>query len=315
MSGLGGKFLFGLIFGAVVCTVIVVAGDAGAMRDAFIVAKWQWLVCAALCSMGVYAGRFGKWCIFLHALGIHVPIGENLGIFFSGIAMGITPGKVGEVLKSYLLREVRGVAFSRTAPTIVAERLTGVLGCMLLCLASLAVLGRGTWYSIVVCALAFAVSATVIIVFRWPAVAERVFAFLRRAPRLARIEEPLRVMYESLVTLLDARTIALCVVLSSGYWFMECLIFHSLLRAFGIDDALAQDVFVLTSVSIGGGLTLLPGSIGALEGGLIGVLVYTGAAPAIASAVTLLHRFFAMWFYVLLGAVILMLRYRRHICK
>lgn len=311
MSGLGRKLLVGLVFGALVCTVILLAGDAGAMAAAVRAADAHWLACAAACSICIYAGRFLKWQVFLGVLRIEVPLWESLRIFLSGISMGITPGKVGEVLKSYILRETHGVDFSRTAPTVVAERLTGVLGCMLLCLVSLAVLGQGTWYSFVVCMLAFVVSAAVFAFFRCPLFARLVFSLLGRLSRLARARDALQTMYLSLADILNVRTIALCVVISVGYWFMECLVFYALLQAFGIGGTLAHAVFVLTSLSIGGGLTLLPGSIGALEGGLIGVLVYEGATASTAGAVTLLHRFFAMWLYVLVGAGILLKWYRK----
>lgn len=311
MKGLSRKFLLGLVFGAIVCTVILLAGDADAMRAAIIQADKTWLALALLCSVGVYTGRFLKWQLFLQVLQVKVPVGESLRIFLSGISMGITPGKVGEVLKSYLLTQTHGVPFSRTAPTIVAERLTGVLGCMLLCLLALAVLGQGTWYSYVVCALAFAISAAVLAFFRCRFFAQLVLDWLERLAYLSKFSAALQNMYVSFADILGARTLCLCIVLSMGYWFMECMVFYAVLSAFGLSYGLPQAVLILTALSIGGGLTLLPGSIGALEGGLIGVLVMQGATTGVAAAVTLLHRFCAMWLYVLMGAVILLACYRK----
>jgi hypothetical protein len=47
-----------------------------------------------------------------------LPKWDSFLMFFSGLAMVITPGKVGEWLKSYLLREVHGTPVARSAPIL-----------------------------------------------------------------------------------------------------------------------------------------------------------------------------------------------------
>src|SRR5579884_2380173 len=42
----------------------------------------------------------------------------------SGLSMAITPGKVGELLKCYLLKRSTGEAISRTSPVVMCERMT-----------------------------------------------------------------------------------------------------------------------------------------------------------------------------------------------
>ena len=50
---------------------------------------------------------------------------DSLLTFLSACVLTVTPGKVGEVLKSLLLFETHGVAVARTAPIVIAERVTG----------------------------------------------------------------------------------------------------------------------------------------------------------------------------------------------
>ena len=47
--------------------------------------------------------------------------------------MTVTPGKVGEWLKSYLLKEVHGTPVTRSAPILLAERLTDSLALLIIC--------------------------------------------------------------------------------------------------------------------------------------------------------------------------------------
>ena len=42
----------------------------------------------------------------------------------SGLITSITPGKMGELLKSYLVKQIKNIPISKTAPIIFAERIT-----------------------------------------------------------------------------------------------------------------------------------------------------------------------------------------------
>ena len=46
--------------------------------------------------------------------------------------MSVTPGKMGEVFKSFLLHEYRGISIARTASVVVAERLLDLVALVLL---------------------------------------------------------------------------------------------------------------------------------------------------------------------------------------
>ena len=75
-----------------------------------------------------YVGRFLRWLYYLRVLKVTVPLGVNAAIFAAGLSMTISPGKLGEVLKSVFVRRVSGVPIDRTAPAVVAERATDGTG-------------------------------------------------------------------------------------------------------------------------------------------------------------------------------------------
>ena len=121
---LGRRILWGVIFGVVVYGVLAAVTDVrtvGSTLAAFPVATF---VAALGLSVGNYAVRWAKWHYYLRHLGFAVPVGESVVVFLAGLTMSITPGKVGEVLKSVLLHQSRGTSIAATAPIVVAERLT-----------------------------------------------------------------------------------------------------------------------------------------------------------------------------------------------
>lgn len=311
MHDLWKKFLGVLVFGIVVTVVVLLIGNISQMEAAIAAAHGWDLALAAIFSLLIYSGRFLKWQIFLRVLHVDVPRLMSLRIFLCGISMGITPGKLGEVLKSYLLKLEAGVDFSRTAPTVVAERLTGVVGCFLLCCGAFVISEGTAWYQMLAAAAAVFCVLSGILLFRSSLFAgwfRRAIAYL---PFLRKKQEALAEMYDSLAEILSPGVFLLCVLVSICYWSMECMVFVFVLRAFDVQLPLTEAVLSLTALSLGSGITFLPGSIGALEGGMIGFLAYQGVSMATAGCIALLHRFFAMWLYVGIGAMLLIRSYRR----
>ena len=81
-----------------------------------------------------YLVRFGRWELYLKRAGIALPRKESFYIFMSGLVMTVTPGKMGELIKSYLLKESRQVPLTRSGPIVLAERFTDLLAVYLLTL-------------------------------------------------------------------------------------------------------------------------------------------------------------------------------------
>src|SRR5262249_44210181 len=97
-----------------------------------------------------YLLRFVKWQFYLRIIGVKgFSRGDSFLSYFSGLGMTVTPAKAGEWLKCYLLRELHGTPFSRSAPILIAERLTDCLGLVLLGLTGLLVY-RDAWPAFVV---------------------------------------------------------------------------------------------------------------------------------------------------------------------
>ena len=83
-------------------------------------------------SLANYGIRFLRWELYLRRLGIRVRPWTSVSVFLAGLAMTITPGKVGEFIKSYLLKEAHDVPMATSAPVVFVERVGDLLGLLLL---------------------------------------------------------------------------------------------------------------------------------------------------------------------------------------
>jgi uncharacterized protein (TIRG00374 family) len=141
MAGRGRKLtsriITGIMIGVVVSVLFFLWGDVREVQDVIFSISWHTYVLAVATTLASYVVRFFKWQFFLKTLGIRVPWKDSLNLHFIGLSMSITPGKVGELLKSYLLKNIAGVEMARSAPAVFADRLTDLFA--MLCLVGVGV--------------------------------------------------------------------------------------------------------------------------------------------------------------------------------
>lgn len=143
MAHLRTKVLISLAFGVAVIAGISFYADLPRLLQALRFFPWVLLPAILGLTLLNYSLRFVKWDYYLHCLNLGTPRLVSLKIFVAGLSMAITPGKVGELLKAYLLKRYNGTPMSRTAPVIMAERLTDGLAMLLLAGGGLALYGIG----------------------------------------------------------------------------------------------------------------------------------------------------------------------------
>ncbi len=231
-------------------------------------------------------------------------------VFFSGLAMSVTPGKVGELLKSFLLKRVNGTPVAVSAPVVVGERLTDLLS--LLVLAVFGVAGSGYGWDILVAAAILC--GTVIVFALWGKAGEAAFNLAARLPFVRMRRDSFLELQRTLLTLVGWRCLVVGTAISVAAWFAECAAFWLVLHGAGIDFSLASAMFVYALGTIAGAVTMLPGGLVATEASMVFVLVEVfkqATRPAAVTAV-LVVRICTLWFAVLVGVIALALFRRRH---
>lgn len=296
-----------LLFALVVFIALTFYADAPRLFAALAQFDWRFLPLALAATLTNYLLRFVRWHYYLDVIGVnHVPRRDSLLIFLTGFSLTMTPGKLGEVLKSFWLKNRYATPVSSSAPIVVAERLTDVLGMVLL-----AAIGLG-FYPLGSGALALVLAATAlfVIVVQQRALAER---WLERAARwrgLGRFASMARNLYESASLLLRAKPLLVALALATAAWFGECLAFFFVLLGIGQPPSallLLQATFIYAAASLFGALSMLPGGLGATEGGMALLLQQiVSAAREEAVAATLVVRLCTLWFAVLLGVLALL---------
>ena len=317
------KLTAGLTRGLVVVVLLAIAvaalviawGDAPAVLAALARFPVLLIVPVVLLTVWNYVLRWLRWNYYLRVLGVTgISRGASALVFLSGFAMGLTPGKSGELTKSYWLRELAGpdrAPLTRTTPIVFAERLVDGIAMLLLAASGLITFRFGAAALVGVAALA---CLAVALIQARPLVHGLLGRLRARAPT-TRAAQVLETVYDSARELLTWPRLGLAVGIGVLSWGGECLALYLIVLGLGAPPSLTllnQATFALAAGSLVGSASLLPGGIGAAEGTVAGVLDLVAGQPRdVAAAATLLIRVCTLWLGVALGAASLLLLARR----
>ena len=261
---------------------------------------WSAFAIALGLATANYAIRFLKWQYYLKRLGVvSVPVVDSLLVFLSGFVLTVTPGKVGEIFKSAVLAKTHDIPLARTAPIVVAERLTDAIGVIILIVAGGAAFAHGL--TLVLCgSLAVACGITLII---WPKPGLALAAYLEVGPaRLRPFAPKLREAFVSLRIVASPGALLWPTFLSVIAWAAEGLALYVILRGFEATVSPAVAVFFYATATLAGALVPLPGGLGIVEGMIKGQLTQVGGVAAgPATAAMMLIRFATLWWAVIVG--------------
>lgn len=271
-----------------------------------------WWTFGAACGLALvnYFLRFLKWEFYLGVLDIRgVPKLESLLTFLSGFVLTVTPGKVGEVFKSLVLHRTRGVAFERSAPIVVAERVTDLIGVIaMIAIGSLGFDGGLIWAG-----LGAAVVVALLLFIASPRLSGALVDLLARVPIGAKVAPKLRLALGQLRVLTTPSRLVWPTLLSLVGWSLEGVGLWVILRGFGQETGRMLSVFFYATATLAGALIPLPGGLGVVEELLQKQLTLLGGVPApAATAAMLLIRLATLWFAVAVGFVALSLLRLRH---
>ena len=295
---------------------VALYGDVREVGGAFHAFRVGWLAPAIVLGFAAHAIRWARWHWFLRRVtrdeDATLSYARSIEVYAAGVAMQVTPGRVGEWVKSYYVRALGGPPEPRTAPIVLAERVTDMLGLVLLSAAGLFVYRTAFAVVAASAALAFAILFSLT-----HAPASRLVAgLLARLPLARRLVPRVDEFYAAAAGLLTLRSVPAATLVAFGSWVAEALAYWCVLRGVGVEPSttlLLQAVFIWPVAMLAGGLLLTPAGLGVAEGGLtaLAVTLVAGLARGPAAAAALISRVVTLWLGTAIGLVTMLRLARR----
>ena len=283
--------------------------DVGKLKTAALHYPAATLLPACALVLGNYTLRSIRFRRYLTALGIFVTPFEAWLVFVSGFLLTVTPGKMGEIFKGFLLNQRRGTPIPEVASSVVAERFTDVVGLLAIAAIGVAQYGAHTALFLGVLGLCLVFLVAIAHPRLLPWLLDALDARVQGHPRVAQVVVLGRRVHGVLKILCAPRLLLEGVALAALAWLLEAIAFRLLLDGVDATGGLGPAIVVYAMATLFGAVSMLPGGVGSTEAVMIALLL----APALglhlakpeATLVTLLIRFCTLWFGVGCGALAL----------
>lgn len=247
-----------------------------------------------------YLIRFIKWEYFIRKIGVRIPLKISSLCFLSGFSMTLTPAKSGELIKPWLLTRF-GFSSGNTAPVVLIERITDLMGMLVLLVISAAFMGIGTIPVLIL----FIIVLFLILSVQYTGFSSWIRNKLFKSYRMKGYLPLFDQLLHSTQLISGPAPLFITILLSSLSWIFECFCLYIALKGLGYSINILSSVFIFAISTLAGLLVMIPGGLGATEG-MMTVLLSTEGIPLDAAVTaTLLTRVATLWFAVGIGMLAL----------
>lgn len=288
-----------LVFTAVFVAVSFYAGIEEVKEKLSLISPSMWAILLSL-SLINYMARGMKWHIFGNRLGFNVPIKRMAIYYFSGMALTVTPGKIGTAMRLWLLKKCHSIRYSKGLPLMIMDPLTDLASLFLLCIMGLVSFGGGHTASIVVFGVIIAASLTILNNPKWfLKIIKGLYALFGK--RKKRLFVALQKMARNITKLVTPWVFSQTVFFSIIGWGASILAFYLTIQNMGGEITFLETMFIFSFATIIGGASMTPGGLGGTEASMILLLITLGIPKEVAIPATIVIRFTTLWFGVFVG--------------
>lgn len=244
--------------------------------------------------------RFARWHYLLRELGVQPALGDSALIFTSGLGLSITPGKVGELLKVFMMKQATGASATVTAPVVLAERIGDLFALLLLAACALASGPAGLMLGLAA-VMAVGIGSFVLSSQR---MAAALIDLACKLPFLRGWRERLLAASSTFAVMFAPQRFLISLALGCAAWLIHCLAFAAIANDM-IAGGFSLHASILANAAplLIGAAAMVPGGLGVAELSMAGVIIAFSkhTSQATAGAVTFVVRLTTLWWAVALG--------------
>ncbi|MHB8580751.1 MAG: lysylphosphatidylglycerol synthase transmembrane domain-containing protein, partial [Ignavibacteriaceae bacterium] len=293
------KILFSLAAAGILYLGFTFYANIDKLAVVFGTFNWFLIPLLSFLSLLNYFLRFLKWDYYLSIVKVKIKKIDSFFIFMSNLIMAVTPGKMGELLKSYLVKEISGTPVSKTFPIIFVERITDFVSLIFITLVGAYLYNFGR--EIIVGVGIFFLLICVILSNK--KIALPIIQLLEKVKFLEKHLKNIQNAYESSYSMLQPLPLLYMTLLGIFSWSLECFAYYLILINFHLQVSFLWAAFSYGFAIIVGALSMLPGGLGITEGSLTFMLIRKNISKDIAVASTFIIRAVTLWFAVLVGII------------
>lgn len=270
------------------------------LKNLFQIKTEFFLLFVGFWSLGVVF-RVIRWHIFMNNITTKIPFRRNTIYFLSGFSMLLTPGRMGEIIRSPFIKRDYDIPVTKTATIVFVERFYDLLAVIIIVAFALTFVNLPKTLLLVPIAI---ISIMIILIVN----KQLLLKFMMKLNsikilnnKVPNVEES----FELISKLLKSKNLVIGLSTTLGVVIVEAIGVFFLLKSF--DTTL--DFLTLTAIfhisNFIAAASMIPGGLGVLEGGFSGLLILYEIPNTIAISAAVLLRIIATGLFSIIGLVCL----------
>ena len=241
-----------------------------------------------------------KWHFLLKNCEIDIPLTKSIAVFLSGLAFEITPGQIGVLMKSQILKTSFNISHTKTVPIVMVEKVYDLIGAILASIIGIIILGMDLYLIII----AILVLTIVFFIIYYRPASKLFLKRITKTKFFSKYVENISEFDKIVQKSTSVKIATICILLAVTYWFIISTAVYYTLIAFDVNtlDYLKVLAIYATSALLGA-VSLIPGGVGIAEGTIAGLLTLEGIDISIALVLGVVIRIFTFWFVVIIGFI------------
>lgn len=241
--------------------------------------------------------------VFFDSLGIRLSIKNNISIHFVGLSLLMTPGGLGEIIKTHFLKQKYSQPYTKTTPVVLAEKYHDVMS--IISILAIMLLFKSIIEPQTVVAFLAAILLFTFFVVRNHKLFPKVVSKLPRILISEKLFGNIKNFHETLYLLTNRKVFLRGWGIGIIIWFFDALAIYLCFLSLGLKYSFIDSTLLSYTALILGALSFLPGGLGITEVGMLGLFIKYGLTLTVATTLVLLIRLTTIWFYTIIGLVVL----------
>ena len=290
------KIIFISIFIIIIYLIFIMLSDITIFYSNLNRIKIEYVALSILVSSGGYLLRAIRWKHMLGELGINISIKSSILIYFTGYAYFLTPGRIGEVVRSQYLKDRHNIQVKQSAATVIVERFYDMVGIVIVAAATSAFI-----FDLISIYLAISIIIVSYALIYEKKILQNLIKKFSKIRFINKFTDIIEESFNLIFTLLRPKTSIISTSLTIGSWILESIGVFVIFYSFGLEIGLVETIFIFVLSTLVGSVTLLPGGVGATDGSIIGLLLLHGLDYNELLLPVLVARFLMIWYPLVIG--------------
>lgn len=239
--------------------------------------------------------------VLLDSINVRLSLRKNIAFQFTGYSMLITPGGIGELIKTHFIKKNHATEYVETIPVVLAEKYHNLLA--LISIITIMLFFRFNFEIQVITIIIWLLLITTLIIVK----NQKIFP-IYKIPRiwiLKSILDNTTKFSDTISTLLEKKIFVKCLILGIGATLVDAVAIYVCFMAFDIHyDFVSSTLFTGSSLVVGA-ISFLPNGIGITDLSMVGLFAKSGIPILSASALTVFIRLMISWSTIIIGIITL----------